>query len=237
MKLSQEGIEECREILEEELSEAEWQKDKRIKLDRQLLEALIFEVDGDKKKIVWTGDILHHLDLSEVSFEGVSLDCESWVCLAKTNAKFTYGGDIIRNCDLSGSSGITIDFEVTSKIVDSDLSGIDLSKEKMEIHDFMNIFDGVILSNTGIHITCDSFRNLSVEERDTLRTMIDWEYLNNCYINNRIILSKEDRESKKAKMVQAYEEYKMRQVLSLRKKVADYKVNVADYKKEETSEE
>ena len=78
MKLNQSGKSELREVIEKELKD--YEGDKRVKIDKNILEDLIFEKDIaifpdgrqiEVKYIVWSGPFLSKIDLSEVSFGSI----------------------------------------------------------------------------------------------------------------------------------------------------------------------
>ncbi len=81
-----------RERIAKKLADIEFNPDKRIKLSKDKLETLLFDYDEKKKckKIGYTYEGLCKLDLSEISFENVDLECIFPIDLSNTNITINF---------------------------------------------------------------------------------------------------------------------------------------------------
>lgn len=81
-----------RERIAKKLADIEFNPNKRIKLSKDKLETLLFDYDEKKKckKIGYTYEGLCKLDLSEISFENVDLECEYPIDLSNTNITINF---------------------------------------------------------------------------------------------------------------------------------------------------
>lgn len=93
MKLNSEGKQQVRQKIIEEL----WRVPEgiRVKFDKNLLEELIFDSRTTssgtiRKQIVWHGDFLRKIDLSEVSFDGVCWVHDEEIDLSDTNVRIDF---------------------------------------------------------------------------------------------------------------------------------------------------
>lgn len=208
MKLNKEGKNELRKIIEEQLKEVP--EGKRIHLDKELLESLIFDTFPEKindqwgdnagkcvkvKYIVWSGNFLSKIDLSEVSFDDVMwhLDYDPDKYFIE-GTKYHYDG--IESVDLSNTNAIilfdesfdwkyigclfisncnfaNVDLSYSQIICDSSINNCDFSNTDIGI-DFGEITDSVI-SNTDL--SANDFGQYEVDELYFLSS-------DNCFINN-----------------------------------------------------
>lgn len=172
MVLNKTSKEEIRKIIEMEL--ADYNGEEKIHLDKDLLESLMFKdittiIDNTEQKmrrIVWSGQFLRKIDLSEVSFDNVhwnyenhDANCKYIVDLSGTNATIDFSksfdniysqksGVVINSCNLSETD--LLNGEVITKIYNSDLSNSSLNLgtgERGNLRIFNSNLNGVNLSN------------------------------------------------------------------------------------------
>ncbi len=172
MVLNEKSKEEIRKVIERELED--YNGEERIHLDKDLLESLMFKdittiVDNTERKmrrIVWSGQFLRKIDLSEVSFDNVhwnyenhDANCKYIVDLSGTNATIDFSksfdniycpksGVVINSCNLSETD--LLNGEVITKIYNSDLSNSSLNLgtgERGNLRIFNSNLNGVNLSN------------------------------------------------------------------------------------------
>lgn len=157
---------------------------KRIHLDKELVENLLFEVanlkaelfDGKNttqyestcKFVVWSGDFLQKLDLSEVSFDDVIWDpiYMGWDCFINNDINY-YDG--IREINLANTNA-RIDFSksyyskllletrckhISAHIHDCNFENVDLSSNTLLDSEFNVACENVNFANTGIKINID----------------------------------------------------------------------------------
>lgn len=141
------------ELMLEDVKEKE-----RIKIDKEILERLMFKEDvytlpiyGNVKKrvkhIIWSGKFLSKIDLSELSFDNVVWDEENEIDLSNTNAHI----DFSKSCNINNYSPL--------KIVNCDFSNTDLSNN--EIYFPISIKNSSF-SDTHIMISSDYTDNISI---------------------------------------------------------------------------
>lgn len=130
----------------------------RIKLERDLLEELIFEcryvkdsVTKIKKIIVWTGDFLKKIDLSDVSFDDVDWD------YSKDPTKLDFSGTNIKpDFEKSFARRNNLDLEIKNcDFSDAELSNVTLCG-KCNIND-------CYFSNSGIKIDLSQMHMVNVK--------------------------------------------------------------------------
>lgn len=172
MVLNKTSKEEIRKIIEMEL--ADYNGEEKIHLDKDLLESLMFKdittiIDNTEQKmrrIVWSGQFLRKIDLSEVSFDNVhwnyenhDANCKYIVDLSGTNAIIDFSksfdnmcrpqsGVVINSCNLSETN--LLNGEIITKIYNSDLSNSSLNLGTGERGDLIILnsnLNGVNLSN------------------------------------------------------------------------------------------
>lgn len=183
MTLDENKINELRVSLQELLNDVP--EGERIKLNKELLEQLIFDAYVEKREmddknisdvlvkyVVWSGPFLRKLDLSEVSFDNVmwqiDYDSEQFFERGSTNRYIEKG---IKEIDLSGTNAV-INFNkiiknFTTYIAYCNFSGVDLSNNCLS-----NFYiENCVFDNTGIRLSfdCDecalvrsSFRNVDL---------------------------------------------------------------------------
>lgn len=100
MQLNEEGKEEIRRLIEEELRYVF--NGGKIKLDKDLLEELLFfkvkyEKDKYVKLPVWGGEFLEKIDLSEVDFSDVSYSMIYDICMDKDNKELDSIYNLVRS--------------------------------------------------------------------------------------------------------------------------------------------
>ena len=139
MKLRSRTIYDFRGIIEKELKGVNKKDDKKIKINKDLLEMLLFKtitIDGTIVKVpVWTDYFLKEIDLSEVNTDNIMFDRLS-VNFRNTNIKIDFS---------KAYWG-----EATTKILkDHDFAGVDLSNSNIDIIDS---FEKCDFSNTNIKI-------------------------------------------------------------------------------------
>lgn len=81
-----------RERIAKKLADIEFNPNKRIKLSKDKLETLLFDYDEKKKCIIigYTYEGLCKLDLSEISFDNVDLECTFPIDLSNTNITINF---------------------------------------------------------------------------------------------------------------------------------------------------
>lgn len=227
---------EIRDNLMEEFRNVPYEGGERLKLDPSLLEKVIFEKDprSNRKIITLPGEVLAHIDLSEVSFYGVSLirDKEHYLDLSRTNASFVYGRDggcFVHYCNLSNGliqlkNGFQDSFFGFENCC---LAGIDLSDCSIGISEFFEKFKNVNLAKTGIFINSDdiSIKNLSVSDTKKLRNLIRKGYLVDCYLDCHRLFSDEARKQKKEQIQNEYADLRVETVDVVAELTATYKKN------------
>jgi len=174
MNLNKQGREELRKKIEEQLQNVP--EGKRVHIDRELLERLIFEeydilettADNSKtnkgKVIVWSGDFLKKIDLSEVSFDNVIWNISGAyritpftfidsvvgethkVNLSGTNAKidFSKSFDALHPFDYYGNS-VPVGTKKCVAISDINFANVDLSSSNF---DYVVFIDSCCLDYT-----------------------------------------------------------------------------------------
>lgn len=154
MKLNLDGKAELRIKINDFLHENHYRMNSStlIKLDKEELEDLLFDIkldanNNERKIISFNSDNIDCLDLSEVDFENVSLDCKSYnkemINLANTNAKI----DFYKTYEYKNIKEIHV-----SNI---NLNGVDLSNGIIGNRNIPHLgitFDNVMLQSTGIQI-------------------------------------------------------------------------------------
>lgn len=170
MRLNEMGKEEIRKLIEEELKLVS--NARKIKLDRDLLEELLFfkvmyEKDKYIKLPVWSGDFLSKLDLSDVNFEDVSYAMVYDIYVDKDNkelnsiynlVKSRIPSNYIKAMVYYGKTNANIDFKKSFeyknngfiKIHGCNFNGTDLSNN--DINDKFDIIHGYFV-NTGLKIS------------------------------------------------------------------------------------
>lgn len=174
MKLNQSGKSELREVIEKELKD--YEGDKRVKIDKNILEDLIFEKDIaifpdgrqiEVKYIVWSGPFLSKIDLSEVSFDNV--EWNSSVGYAK-EYKTKYGKEKYQSCNINlSNTNIQIDFKKSFyalaypdkkiKVSSCNFTNVDLSKSNGNIISYIVSCD---LENTNIELNIDINESMDI---------------------------------------------------------------------------
>lgn len=97
-----------RESVRRKLEEIEFNPNRRIKLPKERLEEILFDGTENDKAFGYFGEGLCKLDLSEVSFDGVSLASSRFIDLSNTNIKIDfrklspdfYNKDWVRICNI-----------------------------------------------------------------------------------------------------------------------------------------
>lgn len=160
MQLNYEGRQKLRKEVEKKLALVP--EGERIELPKETLEQLLFEFcdlklsdDGKGlgvKYLVWSGEFLKKVDLSNVSFEKVF-----WNVLGDPYSNYSCFG--VKRIHLSGTN-VRIDFEKTFSGINSisgcNFSGVDLSNNVIDIssYDCVSISDSNF-DNTGIKFICE----------------------------------------------------------------------------------
>ena len=95
MKLNRESRDKKRKRIDTKLSDVEFNPDNRIKLPKEELEELLFEIKKDSKgkiykELAFVGDNLCKLDLSKVNFYEVSYDSAFSINLSNINADIDF---------------------------------------------------------------------------------------------------------------------------------------------------
>lgn len=203
----------------------------RLSYDKDFLEKLIFSPipaeeltnglinNGICKRIALPGEVLAHIDLSNVSFKGVDLKIPDgeYLDLSRTNAHFLYNGPCVQNCNLSriGECKVELQPFKLEKIAHCCLAGMDFSKTVIGVETFLSKVVDVDFTDTGLHIILNKgeiscLRNFDPEKLDELRCLIKKGYLSNCYLGYpgrpRRIMSKEEREERKGQSRKLYYE-------------------------------
>ncbi len=142
MKISLTDKKEIREKVEAKLKRVA--KGKRIKLDKQLLEFLLFDEEtmdkekGLKAKVpVWSGEFLQKIDLSEVDFTNVLwstrdnsdfYDTNAKIDLTKSFEAITRKAIILNFCDFGGLDFSSLDLSGIEQVIlnDSDIGNTNL---------------------------------------------------------------------------------------------------------------
>ena len=152
MKLNYEGRQKLRKEVEKKLSLVP--EGERIKLPKETLEELLFEVDIVKlehltktckvKYLVWSGEFLRKVDLSEVSFDNIDWHANN--CQGIGNHMSTHKGYLQYGVDKINLSGTNakIDFKKSFDalyceqimIINCDFSGVDLSNNVLDVNCF-----------------------------------------------------------------------------------------------------
>ncbi len=239
-----------RKMLKEALGELPpYDGGERLSIETNLLEKVIFsepyEVDGEKrKKIIFPGEVLAYIDLSNVSFKNVDLDLKfnEHLDLSHTNATIVYCGTRIINCDLSNKGEFFFHVNISSieRIKNSSLVGVNLSGQQIREGKFFNRFQNVNLAQTGLKIlfsTADeTIKSGGINElrrhndhRNELKKLISKGYLDNCFINEARVVPKEEREKRRE------EESKKARLCSYRKAMellAEQKLTLDNYVKD-----
>lgn len=124
-------IKQLRQMIEEKIKKVP--QGKRLYINKDLLEKLIFEQETNNRKNVkipvWTGEFLSKIDLSEISFENVSFYSpdDNYIILKNTNAIIDlnkiYNPGLVKHANLSGTKLIGNLIES----YDADLSNCGLS--------------------------------------------------------------------------------------------------------------
>ncbi len=170
MNLNEDGKQEIRELIEEELKLVS--NARKIKLDRDLLEELLFfkvKYDTDKyvKLPVWSGDFLEKIDLSEVDFSDVSYSMIYDIYMDKVSddidpvysvVRSRIPSNYIRTMVYLGKTNANINFKESFeyknngiiKIHGCNFTGTDLSNN--DIDSKFDIIHGYF-KDSGIHIS------------------------------------------------------------------------------------
>ena len=218
MQLSNESKDRIRNEIEKLLKDVP--EGNRVKLNKELLEDLIFTVSSDEKNtklkfIVWHGDFLSKIDLSEVSFDDVEWNLEDAILykycsnfdydclnlpinLSNTNINvdfnnaYSFYGDYLEiscvnfsNTDLSKCPPI-----YNADIKKTDLSGTNIKFEKGgRLYFFKTDLTGVDFSK--FHLKGENFEGENYEIIDEIGILV-----NDCNFKNtglNIVCSKDDK--------------------------------------------
>ena len=186
MRLGKKEKNDIRLFLKSELSKIPFDCDSKdrqyIKLDKELLEVLIFdESELYGKCPVWTGEFLRKLDLSEVNFDNVNFDGKSHqncIDLSYTNAKLDFS-----KCE---------DFNLTS----CNFSHMDLSCSNINsIHKIDNCdfsyskanFDFKLLKNSCMTINDSNFEGINFSNFTIEICDLFGHYFKNCNLKDTAI--------------------------------------------------
>ncbi len=207
--------EKIRELLKKKLGDMPYQGGERLKIDKNLLKKVIFSelITIDKKVLLLPGEVLAHIDLSEVSFDRLFLDLgkNEYLDLSHTNVSFVMevvGKCSIKNCNLSnGLIQLKIKSPYDCHFKNCCLAGIDLNGVSVTISDFLKYFENVNLAQTKINIQLPSgctVKDLPEEVKKSLKELIHKGFLDDCSINSIKILSAEEREKRKKEVQEEY---------------------------------
>ena len=179
MKLNKEGRNQLRTNIEEQLSQVP--EGVRIHLDKDLLEQLLFETStevlSDKlftydlegkivyvKHLIWSGDFLSKIDLSEVSFDGifwsVTYNAEDYFGENAKNLYHEFGVTMIdlsnTNAKIDFSKAFASDFKV--KGVEIELSCCNFANTNLSnnVIDFDFSAEECNFANTGLRVNFKS---------------------------------------------------------------------------------
>lgn len=195
MRLNEESKEKLREQIEKLCINANEIK-KRIPLDSELLEQLLFKIqkmaDGTVVKFpVWSGKFLSKIDLSQISFENVC-----WNLTSLENYQEKYAAKRPEGSGffdiLYSETNAMIDFSKVYRLKNKeflykcDFSGTDLRQnhiDSLDIEDYQYYCD---FRNTGLKIVHD----LSTKVPDLVRSLIINCRFDQCYFNDKLIIGR-----------------------------------------------
>lgn len=228
MRLAQKEIVGLRALLEQSLQDVVFDGS-RMKIDKALLEQLIFRIDPEtnERKIVWPlhkTSILKHIDLS-----GISLNChdlciqDGFLDLSDTNVSISDLKGRIRNCDFS-NLGMEIKVAEIVKMVNCNLSGNRFADPNVDVICFLNKFRNCNFSSTPLNIYCNpgDIKKFDEAIRYDLGTRIRDGYLDNCYFNGTRIRPRNELTGIKVIAVRQYNEFQMTQRQALEKEIYSY---------------
>ncbi len=201
-----------------------------IHIDKDLLEVLIFEELSEKqllknledkedkktikKEIVWSGDFLSKIDLSEVSFENVDWATPTYKIFRNTNAKPNFklscnvkqkGFLSITGADFSGTNLSFFAFDFRTNFVDCNFQYTDINivnwkyikatktffdhndffLKMMECRDYLNQMSRTSFQDTGMHFI--ERKALGKEYSKKMKKIIEEGYLKGCYMDGKLI--------------------------------------------------
>lgn len=198
MKLNNQGKNELRAKIEEQLQRVP--EGKRVHLDKELLENLLFETitynknTNEKLKLpIWTGEFLRKIDLSEVSFEDVAwslvvpeywdspeedyekyMDEETFKELPNILPAFENPEDRVDYSMTNAKIDFSKSFEFKKTggicLLFCNFDGVNLSNNDMSKIKYVHTCD---LSNTGILLTPDMFVDKGLRFGDTYLENVD----------------------------------------------------------------
>lgn len=253
MKLNKIGRNELRDRVDIKLDDVEFNPKSRIKLPIDVLDELLFDYSKDRKykKIGFFSDNICKLDLSEISFENVSFNCEDKVNLSNTNGNYDFSKTfecidhekiIVRNInfenvDLSNNLikydsyfahcnfcntnffPYNVDTEIIFRCCNLKNNHFSTmvpftTDEDQDIaedlfiaqYSFNTYFVDCNLSGTGVHINLKE--DLSDKSKDKLNKLIKRGYLDGCYINEKKILSSEEKNNSNNELLREYKSFK-----------------------------
>ncbi len=197
MKLSNADKNILRDKIEDELEKVD--NNQKVKLDKELLEFLMFDqtktlfTEMPAKFIVWSGDFLKKLDLSEISFDDVvwhGSSMDFWNEFPSLNVdKKRY---VKNRIDLSGTNA-QIDFAnsfemrngMEMQVENCDFEDVDLSKSNTELITIANNCDfsytDALIGHTNHQI---SFTNCNLEGIDLSHLELGSDCLNSQWSTN-----------------------------------------------------
>lgn len=165
MKLNESYKKRYSKIINEKLKDVD--KNHSIKLPNEVIEEFLFmESKNNKnstfKKIIFEGDNLKKLDLSDISFEDVSFVCSNGANLSNINAcidfkkTFDYKTNkefSIANVDFSGTDLSNTSLDGVTKIINTNLSNTKVNISDKPFKALNSSFAGLDLSNIQVPLS------------------------------------------------------------------------------------
>lgn len=260
MELNKSGKDELRERIETKLKDIEFNPEKRIKLPLERLEKILFDYKTDDKgniiKLIgYTGNNLCKLDLSEVSFEDVSLlKHTNFINFSNTNINLLFedlyeakeNSSLLmtrvnfENVDLSDNEKGSFFKKISGSIANCNFINTKLNLDclrsefigcnfsNLNLEDLIIKPVGMRSDNDGKHslvlesnneqlfFDCNfkntrvriNINNMSYNHETGLKTLLDKNYLDGCFINDKYVKSNEEKTSTHNDILRKYNSFK-----------------------------